>query len=88
MEIQWKLLKNLMARISELKKPASHLVKMSRSKPELSQLTPLALIQERSSNRMKLVHNKKITPPDLTQLLPLSAYQKNFKGNLTCGKSW
>lgn len=62
MEIQWKLLKNLMARISELKKPASHLVKMSRSKPELSQLTPLALIQERSSNRMKLVHNKKNNP--------------------------
>lgn len=41
MQIQWKLLKNLMARISELKKPASHLVKMSRSKPKLSQLTDL-----------------------------------------------
>lgn len=59
MQIQQKLLKSLMARILGRKKHASHLVKMSRSKLKLSQITSLALIQEKSSNRIKVVHNKK-----------------------------
>jgi len=89
-QIQWKLLKSLMARTSELKRPASHLAKISRAKPELSHLTPLALTEERVGNSITLVHNKK--PEDLTWLLPqvfhfITASQKNFKGNLTWGKS-
>lgn len=90
MQIQWKMLKTLTARISELKRPASYLVKISSSKPKLFRLTPLALTEGRA-NKIKLVHNKK--PEDLTWLLLtvfylISAHQKNFKGKLTCGKSW